>query len=148
MGSDRQAVNKIKFSVDKENQLDVTFCILYFSSNSCSTCFGQPRVHHQELTTAWLYSLVLVCAVTMRGDTQIWLTVSGLCVDMRGFFCGFIVVCRYSLVCNQIWLDNLPAAMGMYFNPITNQTIPTYNNETTKKPSHPHTAHSQWDISV
>jgi hypothetical protein len=23
------------FSVDKKNQLDVTFCILYFSSNSC-----------------------------------------------------------------------------------------------------------------
>jgi hypothetical protein len=30
----------------------VTFCILYFSSNSCSTCFGQPCAHHQELTTA------------------------------------------------------------------------------------------------
>ena len=29
-----------KFSVDKKYQLDVTFCILYFSSNSCSTCFG------------------------------------------------------------------------------------------------------------
>ena len=40
------------FSVDKKNQLDVTFCILYFSSNSCSTCFGQPCTHHQELTTA------------------------------------------------------------------------------------------------
>ena len=39
-------------SVDKINQLDVTFCILYFSSNSCSTCFGQPCAHHQELTTA------------------------------------------------------------------------------------------------
>jgi hypothetical protein len=38
---------------DKKNQLDVTFCILYFSSNSCSTCFGQPCAHHQELTTAW-----------------------------------------------------------------------------------------------
>ena len=25
----------LKFSVDKKNQLDVTFCILYFSSNSC-----------------------------------------------------------------------------------------------------------------
>ena len=34
------------------DQLDVTFCILYFSSNSCSTCFGQPCAHHQELTTA------------------------------------------------------------------------------------------------
>ena len=49
--------------VDKKNQLDVNFCILYFSSNSCSTCFGQPCAHHQELTTAWCYSLVLVCAV-------------------------------------------------------------------------------------
>ena len=38
--------------VDKKNQLDVTICILYFSSNSCSTCFGQPCAHHQELTTA------------------------------------------------------------------------------------------------
>ena len=47
----------------KENQLDVTFCILYVSSNSCSKCFGQPCTHHQELTTAWCYSLVLVCAV-------------------------------------------------------------------------------------
>jgi len=50
-------------SVDKKNQLDVTFCILYFSSNICSTCFGQPCAHHQELTTAWCYCLVLVCAV-------------------------------------------------------------------------------------
>ena len=49
--------------VDKKNQLDVTLCILYFSSNSCSTCFGQPCANHQELTTAWCYSLVLVCAV-------------------------------------------------------------------------------------
>ena len=49
--------------VYKKNQLDVTFCILYFSSNSCSTCFGQPSAHHQELTTAWCYSLVLVRAV-------------------------------------------------------------------------------------
>ena len=39
------------------------FCILYFSSNSCSTCFGQPCAHHQELTCAWCYSLVLVCAM-------------------------------------------------------------------------------------
>ena len=41
-----------KCSVDKKNQLDVTFCILYFSSNSWSTCFGQPCAHHQELATA------------------------------------------------------------------------------------------------
>ena len=51
------------YRVDKKNQLDVKFCILYFSSNSCSTCFGKPCAHHQELTTAWCYSLVLVCAV-------------------------------------------------------------------------------------
>ena len=54
---------KQHWSVDKKNQLDVTFCILYFSSNSCSTCFGHPCAHHQELMTAWCYSLVLVCAV-------------------------------------------------------------------------------------
>ena len=40
------------FCVDKKNQLDATFCILYFSSNSCSTCFVQLCAHHQELTTA------------------------------------------------------------------------------------------------
>ena len=52
-----------RYNVDKKNQLDVTFCILYFSSNSCSTCFGQPCAHHQELTTTWCCSLVLVRAV-------------------------------------------------------------------------------------
>ena len=51
------------FSVDKKNQLDVTFCILYFSSNSCSTCFWQPCAHHQDLTTTRYYILLLVCAV-------------------------------------------------------------------------------------
>ena len=56
-------INNNIISVDKKNQQDVTFCILYFSSNSCWTCFGQPCTHHQELTTAWCYSLVLVCAV-------------------------------------------------------------------------------------
>ena len=35
----------------RKNKLDVTFCIIYFSSNSCSTCFGQPCAHDQELTT-------------------------------------------------------------------------------------------------
>ena len=44
--------SNFKTSADKKNQLDFTFCILYFSSNSCSTCFGQPCTHHQELTTA------------------------------------------------------------------------------------------------
>ena len=61
--NDRRCTCEIKFRIamakaafnkkmDKKNQLDVTFCILYFSSNSCSTCFGQPCAHHQELTTA------------------------------------------------------------------------------------------------
>ena len=59
----RRKLNNKNVSVDKKNQLDVTFCILYFSSNSCSTCFGQPCAHHQQLNTAWCYSLVLVCAV-------------------------------------------------------------------------------------
>ena len=54
---------EVGIGVDKKNQLDVTFCILYFSSNSCSTCFGHPCAHHQKLTTAWCYSIVLVCAV-------------------------------------------------------------------------------------
>jgi len=45
-------VKQLHISVDKKNQLDVTFCILYSSSNSYSTCFGQPCAHHQELTTA------------------------------------------------------------------------------------------------
>jgi len=88
--------------LDKKNQLDVTFCILYFSSNSCSTCFGQPCAHHQELTTAWCYRHALVRAVTMRGVTQICLTVSGLCVVMWGVVGGgFVVVCRYTYI--QQW---------------------------------------------
>ena len=37
--------NNYMYTVDKKNQLDVTFCILYLSSNSCSTCFGQPCAH-------------------------------------------------------------------------------------------------------
>jgi len=50
--SNVQLTKNVFFSVDKKNQLDVTFRIPYFSSNSCSTCFGQPCAHHQELTTA------------------------------------------------------------------------------------------------
>ena len=52
MDSSREGGTEQYVSMDKKNQLDVTFCILYFSSNSCSTCFGQPCAHHQELTTA------------------------------------------------------------------------------------------------
>jgi len=42
----------LRVSVDKKTQIDGTFCILYFSSNSCSACLGQSCAHHQELTTA------------------------------------------------------------------------------------------------
>jgi hypothetical protein len=46
---------------------------------------------------------VLVCAVTIRGVTQMCLTVSGLCVVMRVVVGGgFIVVCKCGSVCNQI----------------------------------------------
>ena len=46
---------------------------------------------------------MLVCAVKIRGFTQICLTVSGLCVVMRFVVCGgLIVVCRCGSVCNQI----------------------------------------------
>ena len=58
-------------SVWIKNQLDVTFCILYFYSNSCSTCFGQPCAHHQELTTARCYILVLVCALAAKHVEQL-----------------------------------------------------------------------------
>jgi len=34
--------------------------VLPLFSTSCSTCFGQPCAHHQELTTAGFYSLVSV----------------------------------------------------------------------------------------
>ena len=43
---------EIKIECDKKNQLDVTFCILYFSSNGYSTCFGQQCAQHQDLKTA------------------------------------------------------------------------------------------------
>ena len=56
----------------KKCHLDVTFCILYFSSNSCSTCFGQPCAHHQELTTAWCYSLVLVRPLDALPTNRTW----------------------------------------------------------------------------
>jgi len=46
-----ELILRLQTGVDKKNQLDVTFCILYFSCNSCLTCFGQLCAHHQELTT-------------------------------------------------------------------------------------------------
>ena len=40
-------------SVWIRNQLDVTFYVIfYFSFTNCSTSFGQPCAHLQELTTA------------------------------------------------------------------------------------------------
>jgi len=62
---------------------------------------------------------------------------------------GFLVLVSLlyvGLVRFVIRLKYIPVATGtgMYFNLITNRTRPTYNNETnTKKPSYPHTAHSQ-----
>ena len=50
-------------SVWIKNQLDVVFVFFISLLIVGSTCFGQPCAHHQELTAAWCYSLVLVCAV-------------------------------------------------------------------------------------
>ena len=57
--------------VDKKNQLDVTFCILYFSSNSCLTCFGQPCAHHQELTHYLPTGLEHLPAATAHTNTRL-----------------------------------------------------------------------------
>ena len=79
--------------VDKKNQLDVTFCILYFSYNSCSTCFGQPCAHHQELTTAWCYMSLFVFFISLLIVAQ---HVSGNHVPiirswrLRVFVCHFL----------------------------------------------------------
>ena len=56
----------------RKTQLDVTFCILYFSSNSCSTCFGQPCAHHQELR---LRDFIASCWYVpwLREGCQVWL---------------------------------------------------------------------------
>ena len=61
-------------SVDKKNQLDVTFCILYFSSNSCSACFGQPCSHHRS----WrLRDVIALCWYVswLQGGCQVRLAV-------------------------------------------------------------------------
>jgi len=42
---------RVTYSVDKKNQLDVTFCVLYFTSNSCSTCFRQPWLQPRHIPT-------------------------------------------------------------------------------------------------
>ena len=36
------------------NELDVTFCILYFSSNSCSICFGATMCPSSGADDMWL----------------------------------------------------------------------------------------------
>jgi len=40
-----------KIDVDKKNQIDVTFCILYFFFNSCSTCFDGRTTCQPVLAT-------------------------------------------------------------------------------------------------
>ena len=48
----QQCSNSLRFNVDK-NPTRCHFCVIvYFSFTSCSTCFGQPCAHLQELTTA------------------------------------------------------------------------------------------------
>ena len=48
------------------------FYILYFSSNSCSTCFGQPCAHHQELTNAWCYSVATNPSMDALPGNRTW----------------------------------------------------------------------------
>jgi len=43
------------------NQLDVTWCYIYFLFISSTTCFGQPCAHPQEMTTQWFYRRVWWC---------------------------------------------------------------------------------------
>ena len=54
------------------NQLDVTWCYIYFLFISSSTCFRQPCAHPQELTTQWFYRRVWCSAVAAVG-CQNWL---------------------------------------------------------------------------
>ena len=94
--------------MDKKNQLDVTFCILYFCSNSCSTCFGQPCAHHQELTTAWCYSLVLVCTVTtfsVDKKNQLDVTFCILCFSSTSCSACFVAMnpSMDALPANRTW---------------------------------------------
>jgi len=49
------------------NQLDVTWCYIYFLFISNSTCFGQPCAHPQELTIRWFYRRVWCSAVAAVG---------------------------------------------------------------------------------
>jgi len=49
------------------NQLDVTWCYNYFLFISCSTYFGQPCAHPQELTTQWFYRRVWFSPVAAVG---------------------------------------------------------------------------------
>ena len=107
------------FNVDKKPTRCHFWVILYFSFTSCSTCFGQPCAHLQELTTALCYHTCWYFAVTMSGVIQICLSVSGLCVVMCGYVgcCGVVV-----------------------FHLITHRTRPTYNNViTTHNTPHNHT---------
>ena len=71
--------------------VDVTFCILYFSSNSCSTCFGQPCAHHQELATVMLITTLVISSCKDGGSSvnvNLWFLV--VCVQCE-VLCGFVV---------------------------------------------------------
>jgi hypothetical protein len=57
------------YGVDKNIQVDVTFCILYFSSNNCSKCFG----NHVPIMNSWgLCEVIASCLYVpwQQGDWQ------------------------------------------------------------------------------
>ena len=63
------------------NQLDVTQYYIYFSFISCSTCFGPPCAHLQELTTYWyFFTCGVVPWLCRQSDPAGWLCVHwGVC---------------------------------------------------------------------
>ena len=61
---------------------------------------------------------MLVCAVTIFGVTQICLTVSGLCVDMRVFFLVLVSLLYVGIVRFVIRLKYIPVAAGRLSSPV------------------------------
>ena len=53
------------------NQLDITQYYIYFSFISCSTCFGLPCAHPQELTTYWYFCRMWFSAVAVQFNRPI-----------------------------------------------------------------------------
>ena len=93
-----------RFSVDKKNQLDVTFVLSFISLLQVAQ---HVSGNHVPIFRSWRLRNVIAtcwcCAVTMSGVIQICLSVSGLCVVMWGVMGGgIIVVCRCGLVCSLI----------------------------------------------